>query len=91
VLNLLSIYQAFEGASDDAMKRDFTGLRYGDLKKRVADAVVAHLEPFQKRYREIREEPGYLTGLLREGAERVRPIADDTVRMVKGKMGLWVG
>jgi tryptophanyl-tRNA synthetase len=91
VLNLLAIYQAFEGASDDAMKRDFTGLRYGDLKKRVADAVVAHLEPFQKRYREIRAEPGYLTGILREGAERVRPIADETVRMVKGKMGLWVG
>lgn len=91
VRNLLAIYQAFEGASDDVMKRDFTGLRYGDLKKRVADAVVAHLEPFQKRYRQIRDEPGYLTGVLREGAERVRPIADQTVNMVKGKMGMWVG
>src|SRR5436305_2268793 len=33
VLNLLSIYQAFEGAGDEAIKSRFTGMRYGDLKK----------------------------------------------------------
>src|SRR5580693_3164806 len=50
VLNLLTIYQAFGGATDDQIKAEFTGLRYGDLKKRVADMVIAHLEPFQERY-----------------------------------------
>jgi tryptophanyl-tRNA synthetase len=90
VLNLLSIYQAFEGTSDGQMKREFGGMRYGDLKKRVAEAVVAHLEPFQQRYRQITSEPGYLAGVLREGAERVAPIANDTVRLVKQRMGLYV-
>ena len=89
VLNLLSIYQAFSGAADDEIKREFTGLRYGDLKKRVADMVIAHLEPFQARYRKIVSEPGYLEGILREGAERVAPIANDTVRLVKQRMGLF--
>jgi tryptophanyl-tRNA synthetase len=89
VLNLLSIYQAFAGATDDAIKAEFTGLRYGDLKKRVADMVIAHIEPFQRRYREIVSEPGYLDRILREGAERVAPIANDTVRLVKQKMGLY--
>src|SRR3954449_1484281 len=60
VLNLLSIYQAFSGATDDEIKAKFTGMRYGDLKKTVAEMVVQHLEPFQQRYREIRSEPGYL-------------------------------
>src|SRR5580698_4661901 len=83
VINLLSIYQAFAGASDDAIKAEFTGLRYGDLKKRVADMVIAHIEPFQQRYRQIVSESGYLEGVLRDGAERVAPIANDTVRMVK--------
>jgi tryptophanyl-tRNA synthetase len=90
VLNLLSIYQAFAGATDDDIKRQFTGMRYGDLKRQVADMAIAHLEPFQKRYREIVSEPGYLDGILRNGAERVAPIANDTVRVVKQRMGLYV-
>lgn len=88
VLNLLSIYQAFSGWSDDQMKAHFQGLRYGDLKKQVAEMVVSQLEPFQERYRQIVSEPGYLDGVLREGAERVSPIAGETVRVTKERMGL---
>jgi tryptophanyl-tRNA synthetase len=89
VLNLISIYQAFSGSTNDEMERQFTGMRYGDLKKQVADMVIAHLEPFQQRYRQIVSEPGYLAGVLREGAERVAPIANDTIRLVKQHMGLY--
>jgi tryptophanyl-tRNA synthetase len=89
VLNLLSIYQAFSGAADAEMKRQFTGMRYGDLKKQVAEVVISHLEPFQERYRRIVSEPDYLAGVLREGAERVAPIANDTVLLVKERMGLY--
>ena len=91
VANLLSIYQGFSGDSDDSIKAEFGGLRYGDLKKRVAEMTITHLEPFQKRYREITSDPGYLDGVLRAGAERVAPIANDTVRTVKQRMGLHVG
>jgi len=91
VANLLSIYQGFSGDSDEAIKTQFAGLRYGDLKKRVAEMTVAHLEPFQQRYREITSDPGYLDGVLRAGAERVSPIANDTVRTVKQRMGLHAG
>jgi tryptophanyl-tRNA synthetase len=91
VLNLLAIYQAFSGDSDEAMKARFTGMRYGDLKKQVADMTVAHLEPFQQRYREIINQPGYLANVLRQGAARVAPIANQTVQLVKERMGLYVG
>ena len=89
VLNLLSIYQAFSGEPDEAMKARFTGMRYGDLKKKVAEMVVAHLEPFQQRYREITADPTYLADVLRDGAERVAPIANSTVHTVKQRMGLY--
>jgi len=89
VLNLLSIYQAFSGATDDEMKSRFTGMRYGDLKKQVAEMVIENLAPFQQRYKQIRAEPGYLASVLREGAERVAPIADATVQLVKSRMGLY--
>jgi tryptophanyl-tRNA synthetase len=90
VLNLLAIYQAFSGWSDEQMKQHFQGMRYGDLKKQVAQMVISHLEPFQQRYRQIVSEPGYLDTVLREGADRVRPIADETVRLTKERMGLYV-
>ena len=89
VLNLLSIYQAFSGASDDQMKQRFNGMRYGDLKKTVAEMVISHLEPFQRRYRDITADPGYLDRVLREGAARVAPIARSTVELVKERMGLY--
>jgi tryptophanyl-tRNA synthetase len=71
------------------MRAKFSGLRYGDLKKEVAEMVISHLEPFQKRYREITTEPGYVARVLREGAERVAPIASSTADLVKSRMGLY--
>src|SRR5437870_1788506 len=89
VAKLLAIYQAFAEWSDDQVKAHFSGMRYGDLKKQVADLVVASLEPFQERYRQITAEPGYLAGVLKEGAERVMPIAESTVKLAKERMGLY--
>jgi tryptophanyl-tRNA synthetase len=89
VANLLAIYQAFADWSDEQMRSHFSGMRYGDLKKQVADMVIEKLEPLQKRYQEITSEPGYLAGVLREGAGRVTPIADSTVELVKQRMGLY--
>ena len=89
VANLLTIFQAFSEWPDDRMKSHFTGMRYGDLKKQVAEMVVSSLEPFQARYREITADPTYLDNILREGAERVSPIADSTVELVKSRMGLY--
>jgi tryptophanyl-tRNA synthetase len=89
VLNLIAIYQAFSGESDDDIKAKFAGLRYGDLKKQVAEMVIAHLEPFQQRYRDITADPAYLASVLRDGAQRVAPIANQTVHTVKQRMGLY--
>ena len=89
VENLLNIFQAFSDWIDEQVRSHFSGMRYGDLKKQVADMVISHLEPFQKRYREITSEPGYVARVLREGAERVAPIANSTVDLVKRRMGLY--
>ena len=51
--------------------------------------VISHLEPFQQRYRQITSDPGYVAGVLRQGAERVAPIANSTVELVKSRMGLY--
>jgi len=89
VRNLLAIFQAFTGWSDENTRAHFTGMRYGDLKKQVAEAVVTALEPIQKRYHEIMAQPGFVAQVLANGAERVTPIAEDTVNKVKRAMGLY--
>lgn len=89
VRNLLSIFQAFTECTDDALRAQFGGMRYGDLKKTVAEAVIASLEPIQKRYRDIVAETGYIARVLEDGAEKVGPIANDTVHKVKRAMGLY--
>ena len=91
VQNLLNIFQAFSGWSGEKVREHFNGMRYGDLKKQVAEMVAASLEPLQKRYHDIMTEPGYLDRVLREGAERVSPIAKSTVQLVKERMGLYSG
>jgi tryptophanyl-tRNA synthetase len=91
VENLLNIFQAFSEWPDEKMQAHFAGMRYGDLKKQVAEMVISQLEPLQRRYQEITSEPGYLDGILREGAERLSPIAAGTVELVKRRMGLYVG
>src|SRR5229473_573493 len=45
VQNLLAIFQAFTEWPADKVRAHFEGMRYGDLKKTVAEAVVAALEP----------------------------------------------
>jgi tryptophanyl-tRNA synthetase len=89
VANLLGIFQGFSGWDDTQMRKHFTGMRYAALKKEVAEMVISSLEPIQRRYREITAEPDYLRKVLGEGAERVSPIANATVKLVKKKTGLY--
>jgi tryptophanyl-tRNA synthetase len=89
VANLLNIFQAFSGWTNDRMRAHFTGLRYGELKKQVAEMTIAKLEPLQRSYREITSEPGYLDRILQDGADAVTPIANSTVALVKHRMGVY--
>jgi tryptophanyl-tRNA synthetase len=89
VENLLSIHQAFTGWTNDQMRAHFHGMRYGDLKKTVAEAVVAGLEPIQKRYAEIMSDPATLHRQLDEAASHVSSVADSTVKLVKQRMGVY--
>ncbi|MGH9673114.1 MAG: tryptophan--tRNA ligase [Bryobacteraceae bacterium] len=89
VANLLAIFQAFSEWPDEKMRAHFSGLRYGDLKKQVAEMVVESLRPLQQKYREYTSGPGRIGAILRQGAERVSPIADSTVELVKQRMGLY--
>ena len=88
VFNLLTIYRALSGQSQGEIEARFEGKGYGDLKREVADVVIATLEPVQARFRELSEDPTYIDELLAEHAARVRVIASSTMDQVRQAMGL---
>jgi hypothetical protein len=50
------------------------------LQPVLADAVVAHLEPIQKKYFEVMDDPVYLDSVLRDGQESADELAEKTLR-----------
>lgn len=91
VNNLLTIYKAVTGKSNEAVEADFANARgYGDLKMGVAEAVIAELAPIRERFGELMADTAELDRLLRRGAERAREIAEPKLRQIKSRMGLIV-
>jgi tryptophanyl-tRNA synthetase len=89
VSNLMGIYAHCADMTLAEIEAKYDGQGYGAFKKDLAEAVVATLEPLQRRYRDIRAS-GELHGILRDGAQRAAAIADATVRDVKERMGFLV-
>ena len=87
VANLLAIGQACDGS---ITRESVAGMRYGDFKKRIAEAVVARLQPIQQRYREVTADPSYIDSVLAAGRNHILPIAEETIRKTKAAMGLYV-
>lgn len=88
VYNLLTIYQALTGEDEETIEGRFAGQGYGNLKKVVAEVVIEALRPIQERYHQMAAEPGYIEQVLKEGADRVRPLAERRLRAVQERVGL---
>jgi tryptophanyl-tRNA synthetase len=88
IYNLLSIYEALGNDTREQITAEFEGKGYKEFKAALAERVIAALEPIQQRYAEITADPAHLDALLEQGAERVRPLAAETLRTVKDRVGL---
>ncbi len=87
VANLLSILSGVTGKSIDALVAEYEGKMYGHLKGDVADAVIALLEPVQKRFAELRQDQTTLNAVMRAGAENARQRAAQTLAKVNDAVG----
>lgn len=86
VANLLEMLAACTGSKPAELAERYTS--YGALKKDTADAVVELLRPVRRRHAELCADPGYVDGVLREGAERARALARPTVDAAYAAVGL---
>ncbi len=83
-------YQLATGHSKESIERECGSMRWSEFKPRLAEAVIASLEPLQSRYNELVDDPAYLDAILKDGAEKASEVADQTVRDVKDAMGFLI-
>ena len=81
VTNLLAILEACGGSTDGITT-------YGALKAAVTDAVVATLEPIQKRYADLAADPVHVTNVFAAGAERCRQVTAPVLAAAQAAIGL---
>lgn len=62
-------------------------IRYGDLKKQLAEDIIAFTTPIRARINEIYNNTAYLQKVVKMGAEKARESASKTVREVREIIG----
>lgn len=87
VTNLLQIHAAISGRSIADLEASFVGKGYGELKREVADIVIAALGPLQARYSELVADKHYLQSVLQAGAAAAQQRAYKTLSKVYRKSG----
>ena len=63
-------------------------IRYGDMKKQLAEDLLKVTLPIRERILDIRSNDEYLSKVVRRGAEAARAAAADTLRDVREIMGI---
>ncbi len=85
--NLITIYRAFTGKSEEEVVREFAGRGYGDFKMAVGEACADALAPVQAEYARLIADKAYLESVMREGAEAANYAARKTLSKIKRKLG----
>ena len=62
-------------------------IRYGDLKKQLAEDIIKFTEPIRLRINDILSDNKYLSKIVSEGAEKARASASKTVHEVREIIG----
>jgi len=63
-------------------------IRYGDMKKQLAEDMIAFMAPIYEKILELRSNDAYLSSVARQGAEKARESAAKTVKEVREIIGI---
>ncbi len=79
--------------TEDAVKKfdeDFNNctIRYGDMKKQLAEDMVKFIGPIREKAKAIRNDEKYLKEIMEKGVQKARGSARVTMELVREAMGL---
>ncbi len=90
IQNLFTIMKAVSTPDTVAFfteKYNTCEIRYGDMKKQLAEDIVNLIKPISERIREIDSDNDFLQRTVKRGAEKARENAVKTVREMREIMG----
>lgn len=90
VCNVCQLHRYFSPLEFEAIWDGERAARTGcvDTKRLLADRIIAFFAQARERRRELSERPGYVEEVLRAGAERLEPLARETLGVCHDRMGL---
>lgn len=88
ISNLLDMFAAVTGREGADIESGFRGKGYAEFKMALADAVIAFLQPLQKRYADFAADPAEIQRVLERGAGVATEQAALTLGMVRSRLGI---
>ncbi len=85
---LMSLVSEKEQVNKFQEDYDDCRIRYGDMKKELAEDMVKFIAPIREKADSIRNNPAYLKEVMEKGAEKARRSAMATMELVREAMGL---
>ncbi len=92
VCNLFTMHKALSSESDQAWVREgctTAGIGCVDCKNKLADNMREHFAGYVERRAAILAKPKHVAGVLEAGGAKARAIAQETMREVRERLGLW--
>ncbi len=85
--NLLTLYTLLSGKTKEDVAVECQDMGWGQFKPLLTDTIIESLKPIQEKYQSITADKGYLESVLRDGGEKARAIANQTLSQVKAALG----
>jgi tryptophanyl-tRNA synthetase len=63
-------------------------IRYGDMKKQLAEDMAAFIKPIREKAADIQHNKELLSKIIRQGADKARASASETLKLVRGAVGM---
>jgi tryptophanyl-tRNA synthetase len=87
IFNLMRIVSLPETFQHFEEKYNTCKIRYGDMKKQLAEDITRFTEPFRERIKKLSSDDAYLKKVTALGAEKARASASKTIREVREIIG----
>ncbi len=85
LMNLVSTKEVIKTYEDQFNN---CAIRYGDMKKQLAEDMVNFIAPIRKKVNEIMADEAYLKNIMKEGAAKAIASAEATMKIVRDAIGL---
>ncbi|MEH1923174.1 tryptophan--tRNA ligase [Nostoc sp.] len=85
--NLLTLYTLLSGQRKEDVAVECQDMGWGQFKPLLTDSIIESLKPIQEKYQAITGDKSYLESVLRDGGEKARAIANQTLSQVKAALG----